>query len=404
MKRKTWIGIVAASAAGVLLLAWAFAPRPAEVETAEARLARFETTVDEDGRTRVRDRYGVSAPLAGRLERIALREGDAVQAGAVVARLLPVLSPLLDDRTRREQAARVEGADAAIAAAAARSGAAQAALAKARDEVRRSEQLVQQGYVAPSKVESDRRNAEVAQRELEAARQNEQVALHERQVARAALGATTSRSGAGFEVRAPIAGKVLKVHQASEGTVALGAPLLDIGDTARMEIVAELLTADALQAQPGRAVHVEGWGGPGTLAGVVRLVEPSGFTKVSALGVEEQRVRVLIDLSSPREQWAALGDGYRVNVRVVTRAEDRALVVPVGAVFPLPADAQGKARGQAVFVIDAGHVREQPVTVEARNGREAWIRQGLQAGARVVLYPPASLKDGARVRDRSVRD
>lgn len=400
MKRKTWIAMGLGTVAGVLLLAWAFAPRPVEVETGEARVARFETTVDEDGRTRVRDRYSVAAPLAGRLQRITLREGDTVQAGDALATLFPVLSPMLDERTQREQQARLAAAEAGIRLAAARTGAARAALARARDEVSRSEKLAQQGYVAPSRIESDRRGAEVAQQELEAALQGEQVARHEQQVARAALGASSGRSGAAFVVRSPVAGRVLKVNQASETPVAVGTPLLEMGDITRMEIVTELLTADALQATPGRAVRIEAWGGPGHLQGVVRAVEPSAFTKVSALGVEEQRVRVLIDLTSPRTQWAALGDGFRVGVRIVTRAEDQALVVPVGAVFPLPADARGVSPGMAVFVVDGDRARQQAVTVTARNGREAWIGQGLQAGAKVVLYPPVSLGDGVRVRVR----
>ena len=170
---------------------------------------------------------------------------------------------------------------------------------------------------------------------------------------------------------------MLKVHHQSETAVATGTPLLEIGDTARMEIVAELLTTDALQAVPGSAVRIERWGGPTVLQGRVRRVEPAAFTKVSALGVEEQRVNVLIDITSPAAEWAALGDGYRVGVRIVTRSEAAVLRVPVSAVFPLPAGAGGAgAPGSAVFVLDGGRARLQPVTVGARNGSEAWIQRG----------------------------
>ena len=205
--------------------------------------------------------------------------------------------------------------------------------------------------------------------------------------------------GVAFALRASVAGRVLRVLQASETTVALGTPLLEIGDIARMEIVAELLTADALLARPGSTVRIERWGGPTVLQGRVRRVEPAAFTKVSALGVEEQRVNVLIDITSPPAEWAALGDGYRVGVRVVTRSEDGVLRVPVSAVFPLP---QGAAGANAVFVLEGGRARLRPVTMGGRNGSDAWIQSGLDAGAKVIVYPPAAVADGARVKARGV--
>jgi HlyD family secretion protein len=178
--------------------------------------------------------------------------------------------------------------------------------------------------------------------------------------------------------------------------VALGTPLLELGDTAKLEIVAELLSTDALQARPGSPVVIDRWGGPGTLQGRVRLVEPGAFTKVSALGVEEQRVKVLIDITSPIDQWRALGDGYRVGVRIVTQSAEGALKVPVGAVFPR------REGGMAVFVIDGGRARLHPIDVAARNGSEAWVRSGLEAGVEVIVYPPPQVADGQRVRARKV--
>jgi HlyD family secretion protein len=194
-----------------------------------------------------------------------------------------------------------------------------------------------------------------------------------------------------------VAGRVLKVHQASETNVTPGAPLVEIGDIAQLEVVAELLTSDALATRPGAAVRIERWGGPTVLQGRVRQVEPAAFTKVSALGVEEQRVNVLIDITSPAAEWAALGDGYRVGVRIVTRSEARVLRVPVSAVFPRPG-----GEGAAVFVIDGAHARLRPVTVGARNGSQAWVQDGLAAGAKVIVYPPAAVADGVRVHVRSV--
>lgn len=401
MKRSTLILSVLAGAALLAILAWAFAPRPLEVETALAVQGPFETTIDEDGRTRLAERYQVSAPLAGRLARITLREGDAVKAGDTVASLQPLMTPLLDERSRREQLARVQGSEAALQQAGTRVAAARVALERARDDLRRSEQLAAQGFIAPTKLSSDRLAVQAAQKDVEAALDGQQIARHDLEQARVVLNLQRGPAGASPAVmlRAPVAGRVLKVHVASEGPVLPGAPLLDIGDISRLEIVAELLTTDALQALPGALVRIERWGGPGVLQGQVRRVEPAAFTKVSALGVEEQRVNVIIDINSPRAQWAALGDGFRVGVHIVTRSEAQVLKLPVGAVFPLPAPASGSA----VFVADGGHARLQAVTVAARNGEEAWITQGLAAGTRVLIYPPAAVTDGARIRPRTQR-
>ena len=399
MKKKTWMMLAAGAAVAAALFAWAFAPRPLGVELAAASEGPFETSIEEDGKTRLRDRFVVAAPLAGTLARITLREGDAVEAGAPLASITPVLPVMLDERTRREQQLRVEITQAQVQRVAARIEGAKVGLAQARNEQQRSEQLARQGFVAPTKLESDRLSVLAAQKELEAAVEEGHVAGHEVEQARAALMAATrpgAGAGKGFAVRAPIAGRVLKVAQASEGPVALGAPLVELGDTARLEVVAELLTADALRAAPGSAVRIERWGGDGVLEGRVRRVEPAAFTKVSALGVEEQRVRVLIDLVSPAQRWASLGDGFRVGVRIVTRSLPKVLKVPVSAVFPRP---EG---GDAVFVVEGGRARLVPVQLGARNGQEAWIESGLAAGAQVIVYPPPATRDGLRVAPRSV--
>ncbi len=397
MQRRTLVMGGAAAVVLAALLAWAFAPRPQPVEVATAVVGPFETTVDEDARTRLLDRYVVSAPLAGRLQRPTLREGDAVEAGGVVATLMPVLSPMLDERTLREQQARVGAAEAGSRRAATRIEAAKVALEQARVELARTEQLAQQGFVAPTKIDGDRLAAQAAQKELDTAVESDHVARHELDLSRAALVAVRGGSTAAFVLRSPVKGRVLKVHQTSETTVALGAPLVEVGDISRLEVVAELLTTDALAARAGSAVRIERWGGPGVLQGRVRLVEPAAFTKVSALGVEEQRVNVLIAITSPPAEWAALGDGYRVGVRIVTRHEEKALQVPVSAVFPRPG-----GEGHAVFVVEGDRARLQPVKLEARNGHEAWLREGLATGATVIVYPPASVSDGVRVRARKV--
>ena len=419
MKRKTWVCGGAAAAALVLVVAWAFAPRAVEVELSPVTRGHFETTVDEDGKTRLTDRYVVSAPLAGRLTRITLKEGDAVTADMPLAQLSSVLPAMLDERTLRELRARVEGAQDNVARTGSRIARAQVSLDQAKNEVRRSEQLALQGFIAPIKVETDRLSTLGAQRELEAAAAERRMAAHELEQTQAALGAVrppATGAGAGtgksgFVVRAPSAGRVLRVLQTSEGTVTLGAPLFEIGDTHRMEIVAELLTTDALVARPGSRVMIERWGGPAALEGRVRSVEPAAFTKVSALGVEEQRVRVVIDMTSPQPEWEALGDGFRVSVRIVTLAEVQAIQVPVSAVFPMPAGNQSEASANgapataprfAVFVADEGRARLVPVALGARNGSTAWIRSGLAPAQQVIVYPPTTVRDGVRVKARKV--
>jgi HlyD family secretion protein len=398
MKKSSWIAAAAGLATALGLMAWAFAPRPVEVEAAPVTRGHFEATIDEDGKTRLRDRYVISVPLAGVVTRIALREGDTVKAGDPVAVLTPMLSPMLDERTLRAQQVRVDIAQASVQRAEARIEGARVALQQARNEASRSEQLATQGFVSPTKLDSDRLAALASQKDLDAAAQERHVTLHEVEEARAAVAAVTRpREARAFVLQAPVSGRVLRVAQTSEATVPLGAALVELGDVSRMEIVAELLTTDALRARLGSAVRIERWGGDGTLEGRVRLVEPEAFTKVSALGVEEQRVRVLIDLSSPPDQWKALGDGYRVSVRIVAQAQDQALMVPVSAVFP-----RAQEVGMAVFVLDHGRARLVPVELAGRNGSDAWVRRGLDAGTAVIVYPPPGVHDGTRVRERRV--
>jgi HlyD family secretion protein len=391
--KSTWAWLAAGTAA-LAALAWAFAPRPVEVEIAVARQGRFEQAIEEDGRTRVKDRYTISAPVAARLVRISLREGDRVAAGDVVAQLTPAMSAMVDERSANEAQARVRAAGAAVEAASARVARARIALEEARLDCERSEQLAAAGFVSASRIEVVRLAQESARRELDMATAQHQVAVQEQVQALAVLRPLT---GAGskartLSVRSPVAGVVLKVTQPSEATLPAGAALLDIGDPRCMEVLSELLTTDAVQARPGRRVMIERWGGP-PVTGVVRLVEPAAFTKVSALGIEEQRVNTLIDITSPPPDWQAMGDGFRVVVRVITHSVDAALLVPVGALFP-------HEQGLAVYRLDGRRARLQPVDVGGRNGSEAWVRSGLSAGQQVIVYPPATVVDGRRVKVR----
>jgi HlyD family secretion protein len=388
------------------LLYWAFSPHPIAVEISSVTRGHFETTIEEDGKTRVRDRYIISAPLTGRLERIRLREGDAVGADAVVAQLTPVLSPMLDARSLSLQTAAMQTADAVVNRAQAHIARAKVALEQTRNELGRSEKLAKDGFVSATKLETDRLAVIAAARELDSASQERHVAVHELDQARAALMAInqpiSKKQLDSFALHAPIAGTVLHVLQASESSVALGTPLLEIGNTSNLEIVAQLLTTDALQIPPHAPVRIERWGGTGELVGRVRMIEPGAFTKISALGVEEQRVNVLIDITSPVETWKALGDGYRVSVRIVTLAQENVLCAPVAAIFPL--QGQTSTTSMAAFLYAQGHARLIRVQIGARNGDQAWITAGLSAGQQLIIYPPTAVADGARVAVRRVSD
>lgn len=401
MQRKNQWMMGGGLLAVLLALGWAFTPRPQAVEIATAQTGHFEQFIEEDAKTRVQERYQVSAPLAGRWLRPQLKEGDAVQAGAVLGVLQPALAALTDARSHAELAARAEAAADAVQAASARQAAAEIAQTQAAQELARSEALARQGYLSPAKRDSDTLAAQAAQQGLKAAQSELRMAQHEAAQARAALGLFKHPEAAGFSLRAPVAGQVLRVQQASEGVVALGTPLLELGDTTQLEVMAELLSNDALAVRPGQAVLIERWGGPQPLQGQVLRVEPGAFTKVSALGVEEQRVRVRVGLVGPsvqQAQAAQLGDGYRVTVRILTRREESALLVPVSAVFPLPGTAAGR---HAVYRVDGGRARLSEVKLVARNGSVAWLAEGLQAGEPVISYPPQDLKDGARVKPRT---
>ena len=403
MIARRWLYTAGAVAALGAAAIWAFAPRPLPVETASATIGRFETAVEDDGKSRLPDYYLVSAPLAGVVSRITLREGDRLAAGAVVAQLRPARAPLIDERTRRQQQARLAAAQAQVEGATAAVERAGIALLRAQHDYQRTEQLGKAGFVAPSRLENEQLAVQAAQRERASALAQRQIALHEVEQARAALdvGAASGYAGTSVPIRAPVGGRVLRVIQASEAVVAQGAPLLEIGDPDRLEVVAELLTPDALQARPSSPVRIDRWGGP-PLNGRVRRVEPAAFTKISALGVEEQRVRVLIDILDGGAATAGLGVSYRVNVRILTSSREKVLKVPVSAVFPLPGKSGADARAMGVYQVQEGRARLTEIRLGGSNDAEAWVQAGLQPGAEVIVYPSAEVRDGERVRVRSV--
>ena len=379
------------------LLVWAFMPRATEVEVASVTQGRFERSVQEDGKTRLRDRYVVSTPLAGRVARITLRQGDSVERDAMVATLWPLVPALLDERARDQQNAHVGALEASVSRAKANVGRAMAALDQARAELKRNEALAKEGFVSPNQNETGRLTVRLREQELESARQEESGARHELDQSRIALrqyssGSTGAQQRA-WQIKAPVSGKILKIQQQSEGIVQAGTPLMELGDPSQLEVVVDVLTEDAAQITPGTPVQLSNWGGPETLEGRVRLIEPAAFTKVSALGVEEQRVNAVIDITSAPDKRATLGDGFKVDVRVLVQVVENAVKVPVSALFPVGARS-------ALFVVEGGRARQREIEVAARNGVEAWVKTGLAPGTPVIVYPPTALKDGARVTTR----
>ena len=385
-------------AAGVLAIAaiawWALRPVPVTVELAAARRGVFEQSVSDDGRTRVRDRYVVSAPLTGRLERIALRVGDRVAAGQAVARLTPALPAFLDARTESELRERLGAAEAQMQRAEADVRRLEAQRDQARADDARQARLATEGFVSPNAREQAALVLRVADRALESARFGADAARHDLAQARATLSRYRGGGAPGlaWKVVSPVDGVVLKVDQESESTVAIGAPLVEIGNPRDLEVVVDILTQEAIALRPGMPARIEVGASTPPLAARVRRVEPAAFTKVSALGVEEQRVNVILDFDDRPDALPALGDGFRVDAHIAVFHVENAIVVPVGALFR-------EGDRWAVFVAADGRAARRPVTVSARNGDIAWTEQGLAAGERVVVYPADTLRDGSRVRE-----
>jgi HlyD family secretion protein len=381
-------------------LVWLLMPAPLAVDIGTVTRGPLELTVDEQAKTRIRDHYVLSAPLTGELGRITLREGDEIAAGETVARLQPVIPALLDSRTELELRRRVEAARATQERAAARFAQSQVALAQARLEVERSRKLAESKLVPAAKLETDELALLMAQRELDSASADVHVARHDVDVAIAAVSrardSTRGDAGADWPLKAPIAGWVLRVQQKSAGTVNVGAPLIEFGDLGNLEVVIEALTNEATCVAPGAPVTFDNWGGPQPLLGRVRRIEPWGFTKVSALGVEEQRVNVLVDFLSPHDQWASLSEGYRLDAHIQVYRNDSALRLPTGALFR-------SGEQWAVYALQSnGRVRRVQVRIDHRGAVFTELLSGLPDGARVVLYPGDTIQDGVRVTSASI--
>jgi len=378
------------------LIAYGLKPRPVEVELGEAKRGPLTVHVVEEGKTRVRNRYIVSAPVSGQMHRVTLRAGDAVKAGeTVLTAIEPVFSPLLDPRAKAQAAARVDVTQAALMQAGQSLSTAKVAEKFALNNWTRVQDVKEKGSISQTDRDNAERDAQMRQQEVRGAEFAVKVATFELEQAKAALLQLQSPTAAGsaIELKAPVSGKVLKVMQESAMVVAPGAQILEIGDPADIEIEAEILSRDAVAIPPGAEVTIEQWGGAEPLHARVRRVEPAAFTKVSALGVEEQRVIVRSDLIHPPPAAQLLGDRYRVEVRIAIWHQDNVLLVPAGALFR-----EGNA--WKIFVYRDHHAYSTTVEAGHTDGRQTEILSGISDGSQVLLHPPDTVKDGVAVVKR----
>ena len=404
LKRATATIALGAAMAGLVWFAW---PRPIPVDIATATTGPMGVTVDDEAKTRVRHVYTVAAPVAGKVLRIshpgrddeASRHiGDQVTAGeTIVAVMQPMPPSFLDVRSREELQAAVTAAEAAVKLAEAEVRRVEAALGFSRDDLKRAQSLARSNTISAKALEKAQLDVETNAAALASAKAQLDVRRSEQAMAAARLidpasASTPTSPGCCVQVRAPVTGRVLKIIQDSEAPVLAGTPLIEIGDPLDLEVVAELLSTDAVRIKPGAPVLIDGWGGP-PIKGRVTRVDPAGFLKVSALGIEEQRVRTVIDFVDPPAAWSQLGHEFRVIVHVTVWSAENVLTVPVSALFR-------KGDDWAVFAIRDGRARTTPVQIGQRNNRVAEVVSGLSVGDQVVLHPSDRISDGVAVAER----
>ncbi len=382
-----------------LLIVWGlflgFRPQPVEVDLDVARRAPLRVTIEQEGRTRVVDRYIVTAPVNGYARRIQLDVGDAVERGTTLVELDPSRAEVLDVRRRAEAEARVAAAAANVSVAEQRANAAASNATLAKKELQRVHTLRLAGHVSAAAEDQAASAAESSAAELRSAQFAVATARHELEAARTALKYAAS-GGTGTEpvaIRSPVAGQVLKIPRKSEGPVTPGQSLIEVGDPRVLEVEVDVLSADAVRIRPGTRVVFERWGGDGELEGVVRVIEPAGFTKISALGVEEQRVWVIVAFTSPPTQWQRLGDGYRVEASFILWEENDVLQIPASALFR-------DDNGWAAFVVEQGKAVKRGVEIGQRTGLNAQVVSGIKAGEQVIVHPDDRVRDGVKVAAR----
>jgi HlyD family secretion protein len=379
------------------LLAWGFWPQPVMVEAVPALRAPMAVSIEEEGRTRVIDRYVISAPVDGIACRVQLEVGDPVKQGELLLGITPLASQILDPRSRARAESRVAAAESALRAA---REVAQAAIAEQEftsAELERLRPLMEKGIISREifdRAENEAKTRAAARRSLDF---NVEVARYDLEAAGTTLQYSAATASEGpterVPVRSPIDGRILKVQHECEGAVRTGDPLLEVGDPSALEVEVDVLSADAVKIKPGMHVLFDRWGGEQPLQGRVRNIEPVGFTKISALGVEEQRVLVISDFTSPHEQWQRLGDGYRVEAQFILWQQDDVLQGPASSLFRYQ-------QGWAVFIADDNRAVRHEIELGRRNGLHAQILAGIEVGEMVVIHPSDAVEDGIRIKQR----
>ncbi|MCY1127133.1 HlyD family efflux transporter periplasmic adaptor subunit [Frigidibacter sp. RF13] len=392
MKRRLTILAVALAILAAFL--WAFWPRPVPVETELIERRAIAVEIEEEGEARIREVFTVSAPIAGRMLRLELHAGDRVVAGeTVVARIRPAPSALLDARSRRVAEAGLQAAEAAVGLAGAEVARALAQLGFRQGDAARASSLRERGAISERDYDMAQLDLTAAEAAVASARANLAVRERERDSAQAALSEDDAAGEAAVcctDVMAPASGEVLRVLTESAQIVQPGQPLLEIGDPADMEIEVDLLSSDAVRVAPGAEAAIDGWGGPALAARVLRI-DPSATTRISALGIEEQRVRVVLGLdAAAAADQSHLGDGYRITARIRVWEGQDLTAIPVGALFRVGSD-------WATFVVTDGRAEQRRITLGERNARYAAVTEGIAPGDRVILHPNDQVADGVRV-------
>jgi HlyD family secretion protein len=394
---RRWIVVFTIGVIVLLAIFYGFLPKPVPVDSVKVKRGPMRVTIEEEGETRVKERFIISAPVAGFMRRVELEVGNPVKRGQIIAELEPLRSDALDPRSRAEAEASVSAAESSLRAAEEQARAAAADAEYARRKLERVAKLFLAGVI--SKDQFDQADAEA--KRLEANLLSSEAAV---KVARSELERARSKlhySGAEavpnpdriIAIRTPVKGRVLKIHRKSEGVMNSGEAIIDVGDPINIEVKIEVLSADAVSIKAGTPVLFERWGGDSGLSGRVRVVEPAGFTKVSSLGVEEQRVLVIADILSSTESRDRLGDGYRVEARFIIWEGEGVLQIPSSALFR-------KGKNWAVFVVKNNRAHQREVEIGHRTGLTAEVVSGLIEGEDVIAYPDDSIQEGTRVRPR----
>ncbi|KTD34702.1 membrane fusion protein [Legionella moravica] len=394
-KMKKYLGVFIVSALCLGIILWFILPTPIKVQLAEVSYGPYSEYIEEDAKTRAIKIYTITAPVMGKLLRINYLEGDSVHQNDILATILPALPSLLDVRAKDQLEQELGAAEAQYEEAKAILEQAKAALDTALSDFNRKKSLVAKGYVSPSDIEHTELEYKLKQKIVHAAERKVHSAEHDIEKIKASLSATTENQKYSQEkvnLLAPISGKILRINQKSESTLKIGTNIMELADVTQLEIVADVLSTDAAQIPNKAKVLIKRWGGPKDLTGTVRTVEPSGYTKISALGVEEQRVNVIIDITSPHEQWNNLGDEFRVDVDIFIYESEKELLVPMSALFR-------DSEQWAVFVAEHGKAIKRIIEIKRHNLDAAIVASGIKEGEYVVLFPGNLISNGVRIKE-----